>query len=306
MGAVWLGSLPDVLRAAGLQVEVWPNWETRSRSTGGYNAVWAIGVHHDAISTGTPLEQRCRAAWDSATNPNKPVGAVWLHTDGRIMVGAAGATNTQGRGGPYRTSKGTIPLDQGNLYMLSIEASNNGVGETWPLAQQIAYVKMCAALCKWLGLDPRTDVVAHFEYTSRKIDPAGPSMYAAGANKWDMTKFRSDVVQASIPTTPLPIQKAGQSVIIDLNPSNIQKWVAMELLGNELTHLVNGHHVAVLTRGNTPRVTLGTDQFSGETELEGILLSVKPTNASPFGPGRPSSNPALHAAWIAAQERKAQ
>lgn len=195
MGAVWLGSLPKVLAEAGLNVTTWPGWETRSRSSGGYDAVWGIGIHHDAAPAGTSLTTRCRYAWEQS--PTRPIGAVWLHTDGSVVVGAAGATNTQGKGGPYQTSKGVIPLNAGNRYILSIEASNNGVGEVWPEVQQQAYVKMCAALCEWLKLDPKRDVFAHFEWTSRKIDPAGPSRYAAGANKWNMDAFRNDVAGAS-------------------------------------------------------------------------------------------------------------
>jgi hypothetical protein len=185
-------------------VNTWPGWETRSRSSGGYDGVWGIGVHHDAIRTGVPLLTRCTNAWNTAAD--RPIGALWLHTDGLWMVGAAGATNTQGKGGPYRTSKGVIPLDQGNRYMLSIEASNNGVGEVWPEVMQDSYVRGCAALCKWLGLNPLTDVIAHFEWTTRKIDPAGPSRYAAGANKWNMPAFRSDVAKIGAPPPPPPTQ----------------------------------------------------------------------------------------------------
>lgn len=199
MGAVWFHSLPDVLRAAGLVVETHPGWEWRSRSTGGYNDIRAIGVHHDAIKTGTPLINRCSAAWDATWNPNRPVGAVWLHTDGVWRVGAAGATNTQGRGVELRTSKGVIPENQGNLYMLSIEASNNGVGEVWPEVQQKSYVAGVTALCKHLKLNPATDIFAHFESApGRKIDPAGPSRYASGTSSWNMDAFRRDVITAGI------------------------------------------------------------------------------------------------------------
>ena len=195
MGAVWLGSLPNVLRDAGLVVETWPGWETRSRSTGGYEQVRAIGVHHDAIATGTSLEARCRSAWDASWNRNRPVGALWLHTDGRWMVGAAGATNTQGRGGSVQTSKGLIPENRGNLYYLSIEASNNGVGEVWPTVQQDSYVRGCAALTDWLGLET-SDIHAHFEWApGRKIDPAGSSRWATGRSSWNMDAFRSEVAE---------------------------------------------------------------------------------------------------------------
>ncbi len=222
MGAVWLGSMPQVLRDAGLNVRTWPGWETRSRSSGGYDEVLAIGLHHDAIRAGTSTDARCLASWENAQY--RPVGAIVLGRDGEVVVGAAGATNTQGKGGPYPCSKGTIPLDSGNRYMLSIEAANDGVGEPWPQAQIDAYVKLCAALCDWLGLDPARDCLAHFEWTDpgesilsgskRKIDPAGPSKYAVPnavyQNMWDMPLFRSDVVSSGTPTPTPPEEEDMQ------------------------------------------------------------------------------------------------
>jgi hypothetical protein len=203
MGAIWLHQLPEVIESSGLNVMLWPGWETRSRSSGGYERVLAIGVHHDASPDGTSLEDRCAYAWEQSSD--RPIGALWLHTDGTVVVGAAGATNTQGKGGPYNCSKGTIPLDEGNKYMLSIEASNNGVGEVWPVVQQEAYALLCAVLCQELDLDPHIDVVAHFEWTTRKIDPAGNSRYAVGGNPWNMELFREDVSRTLTPEPPTPI-----------------------------------------------------------------------------------------------------
>lgn len=200
MGAHWLLGMPNWLQNAGLNVQLWPGWQTRSRSSGGYDDIRGIGIHHDAVRTGTSLNNRCSYAWNNSSI--RPIGALWLHTDGTVMVGAAGATNTQGRGGPYATSRGTIPLDAGNRYMVSIEASNNGVGEKWPAAQQEAYVVLCKTLVDRLGLQPR-DVVAHFEWTGRKIDPWGPSKYA-GNGKWNMSSFRADVQGTTTPPPTKP------------------------------------------------------------------------------------------------------
>lgn len=202
MGSVWLGSLPDVLRNAGLNVATWPGWETRSRSSGGYDSILGIQVHHTA-SSGIYPQSEMAYMWDNAQY--RPIGAIYLAPDGKVTVGAAGATNTSGRGGPMSTSRGTVPLNAGNRYLIAIEAANRGDGTPWPRAQQDAYVTMCAALAKaYLGgilLQPG-DCNAHFEWTSRKIDPAGQSDYASGGNKWNMTKFRADVVEAMTPTKP--------------------------------------------------------------------------------------------------------
>jgi hypothetical protein len=200
MGALWLWDLPAAL--AGVANVWWyDGWENRSRSSGGYDALYAVGVHHTASNTSPSNDMAYM--WRNAGD--KPIGAIYLARDGAITVGAAGATNTQGKGGPYTTSKGTIPLDSGNRYMLSIEAANNGTGERWPDAQLNAYIRLCAALASHYRLDPARDIVAHFEWTSRKVDPAGPDRYAAGAQSWNMPAFRDDTRRASHPDpTPEP------------------------------------------------------------------------------------------------------
>ena len=83
-------------------------------------------------------------------------------------------------------------------------------------------------------------------------------------------------------------------MILDLNPGT-DWWVAMVLDANSISHIVNGHHVSVLERGGVPRVTVN------ETELEGVLYSVKTLNASPFAEGMPSHNATLDGRWNAAR-----
>jgi N-acetylmuramoyl-L-alanine amidase len=189
IGSIWLHTLPDALEDLG-NVSFYSGWENRSRSSGGYNALMGIVVHHTASQTSTPND--CNYMWNNS--PDRPVGAIYLGRDGEIVVGAAGATNCAGKGGPYTTSKGTIPLDSGNSNTISIEAGNNGTGEAWPAAQQDAYVALVAALCDYYDFDPLRDVLSHFEWApDRKVDPAGNSRYATGSNKWNMNQFRADV-----------------------------------------------------------------------------------------------------------------
>lgn len=194
MGGTWLLDLPDVVDAAGLEVRCWDGWETRARSSGGYDALYAVFGHHTASSADP--DDDAAYMWDNAED--RPIGAVLLERDGRVTVGAAGATNTQGKGGPWTLSRGTIPVDKGNAYGIAVEAANNGTGEAWPIAQQEAYVTLVAALCAAYDLDPRRDVLAHFEWCEpscpgRKSDPAGPSAWATGAASWDMDAFRGAV-----------------------------------------------------------------------------------------------------------------
>jgi LysM repeat protein len=214
---IWLLDLPDACRSGGLTVTTFDGWETRSRSSGGYDDLLGIGYHHDASSAGSNDDNTDAYGWLNASD--KPIGAMRLHRDGKLVVGAAGATNTMGKGGPLTCSKGTIPLDKGNQFMIAIEAANNGVGETWPKVQVDAYVNLVAALCKWYGLDPNRDIFGHFDYCapscpSRKIDPAGPAAApytdlkgTNSAGTWKLSAFRAHVAHSTHPPEPPPSGK---------------------------------------------------------------------------------------------------
>ncbi len=78
MGATWLFDLPQVLRDAGLDVDEYPGWESRSRSTGGYDALLAIQVHHTASNT-TPTNDM---AYMWQYSGDRPIGAIFLARDG--------------------------------------------------------------------------------------------------------------------------------------------------------------------------------------------------------------------------------
>lgn len=192
MGSIWLYDLPDVVDAAGLEVRVWHGWETRARSSGGLDGLWAVFCHHTASTTDPDSD--CAWEWDYADD--RPIGNMHLDRDGRVTIGAAGAANTQGKGGPWQTSSGTIPLDKGNCYGIAIEAANAGTGEPWPAAQTSAYVELVAALADWYGLDVTRDCFSHALWcepscAGRKIDPAGPSPWAQGSATWDWDAFRA-------------------------------------------------------------------------------------------------------------------
>jgi len=199
MGAIWLLSLPDVLRAAGLKVVEYPGWELRARSSGGYDDIVAVQVHHTASKT-TPANDQAYI-WENADS--EPIGACYLGRDGVWTVGCAGATNTSGSGGPL----GAIPVDAANRYVISIEAANDGVGEPWPFVQLDSYLRGVGALCTAYGLGTHhPDVHGHMEWTSRKVDPAGPSPWATGANSWDMDLFRADIPHDDEEDGMLPIK----------------------------------------------------------------------------------------------------
>ena len=203
MGNIWLGDLPTIL--GGLGAEFYSGWETRSRSSGGYDGLVGIAIHHTASNTSA--ESDMHYMWSSASD--RPIGAIYLGRDGRIVVGCAGATNTQGKGGPLNTSRGTVPKDQGNQYLLAIEAANAGTGEPWPDVQQDRYVALVRALCDGYAFT-HLDVFGHYDYCApscpgRKIDPAGPSRFGSvnSSGTWDINVFR-DAVLGGEPTPQPP------------------------------------------------------------------------------------------------------
>lgn len=213
MGRIWLHETPKYLHKFGVKYNLYPGWETRSRSSGGYESVMAIGIHHTASSATATPQSEMNWMWNSA--PDRPIGNFLVDRTGTVHLGAAGAANTQGRGGPIRTSKGIISKDRGNLYFISIEASNSGRGQEWPHAQMEAYVKLCAALCDQFGLNPRTDIISHWEWVlpsqpNRKVDPTGPTPSMpeigglSGNNRWNDDAFRARVVKELEAIQPAP------------------------------------------------------------------------------------------------------
>lgn len=188
MGNHWLSWAPDYLRAEGLNVRTWSGWETRSRSSGGLDAILGIVIHH-TVST-TTLDNDARYCWEAATD--RPIGNWLLDRSGTWLMGVAGASNTNGKGGPRVVSQGVIPLDDSNRNCPAVEACNNGIGEPWPDVQLDSYVRGVAAIIK--GVNAETpfrlvagDVHAHSEWApTRKTDPAGPCRFAPSGGTWHL------------------------------------------------------------------------------------------------------------------------
>jgi hypothetical protein len=241
---VRLDALPDYLTQWKVPFALYPGYRERSRSSGDFAELMAVGVHHTASST-TPERD---LGWMYLNSPDRPIGNGLLDRTGKFTLGAVRATNTQGKGGPYLTSRGVIPLNAGNSRMFSIEAANNGTGEPWPAAQMDTYVKLCACLVECISeTTPGRalqvgDIVAHFEWApGRKFDPAGNSPYAAGAALWDMDKFRRDVyVALNPPTTPTTPITGDDDVTVCVNRDgeyHLTDWVCRSPIvypGNDL------------------------------------------------------------------------
>jgi N-acetylmuramoyl-L-alanine amidase len=187
MGSRYLSDLADVVLDAGLSIVEQDGWETRARSSGGYDSgrPAVVMVHHTA-SNAAPADD---AHYMSYGSDDRPIANLMLARDGTVWILAAGATNCNGKGGPI----GTVPQDSMNTYAIAVEGCNDGIGEPWPTVQQDAYLTLVGALCRHYGID---EVYSHAEWApTRKIDPAGPSRWPPinSSGTWDMDAFRADL-----------------------------------------------------------------------------------------------------------------
>jgi hypothetical protein len=217
MGNIWALKLPSYLDKWKVRTLYEPGWERRSRASGGFDGVWGVGIHHTASHATVAADKNYM--WYKSSS--RPMGNCLLCRDGSVLIGCAGASNTQGAGGPYATSRGIIPKDSGNRYMYSIEAANDGIGEMWTPEMQDSYPKLCVAIMDWASNETYGpplnfgDIIAHFQWApGRKFDPAGPSKWAPNPtggvpnNLWNMDAFRGtcfEVFTGSQPTPPQPI-----------------------------------------------------------------------------------------------------
>jgi hypothetical protein len=165
-----LTDLADVLRAAGLTVVEMSGWPTRARSSGGYDgAPWAVYWHHTASSGDGASD----ADYCTFRSPDAPVCNVVVGRDAVVYVCAAGATNTNGKGGPYPLADGrVVPLDGANSRVIGVELSNTGTGQSFPAGQIDAAFAVSTACAAAYGFDP-ANVCTHQTWApTRKIDPA--------------------------------------------------------------------------------------------------------------------------------------
>jgi N-acetylmuramoyl-L-alanine amidase len=208
MSGRYLTDLADICRAAGLDVVEVDGWQTRARSSGGYadGRPWCVMWHHTASST-SPAND---VSYIVTGSPDAPLANLYLSRDPTVYVCAAGATNTNGKGGPLPVSRGTVPADSMNTYAIGIEAQNDGTGQPWPQQQIDAYFTLSDALTDGYGL-AADDVASHNVWApDRKIDPAtanavqGPwqpgSINSSGT--WSVGDLRGECRRRSSTTPP--------------------------------------------------------------------------------------------------------
>lgn len=199
-----LTDLDKVLRHAGVPVVEVAGWRDRGR--GGDGGQYLAGrpthviVHHTAGSAGASASSEVNYMVNVADA--KPIANLYVARDGdkggsaAAWIMAAGPTNTNG--------KGTAAAAWLNRHAVGIEIGNNGVGEAYGPKQQQTVVDTVAALCRAYSI-PVEQVRAHFEYTSRKIDPTGPSQWSPNGGKWNMDEFRSSVFQRIVEIGHRPV-----------------------------------------------------------------------------------------------------
>lgn len=174
---IFLTELADVLRRAGLTVIEVPGWKTRGYAGWGFYGN-PRGVLHHHTATGS-------ARWAGVGSPTLnlltngrsdlagPLCNLAFGRGGEVYVVAAGWANHAGVGGP----QGLVPRDQGNGWMIGIEAESSGVAPVdWTPDQYRVWPYLAAALERQYLLDQQPiDRVqaAHYEWSSMgKIDPA--------------------------------------------------------------------------------------------------------------------------------------
>lgn len=173
MSGTYLTQLAQWLREAGLRVTEVSGWQTRARGSGGFTGGRPNGVmwHHTASPP----------SWDGAKDANycatgdsdAPLSNLYIDRTGLVWVLAAGATNTNGKGGALTGwSCGTIPQDSMNTNACGIEFGNDGVGGPWPQVQiDAGFIASNTVNLRCGNL--ASDVCTHQRWApTRKIDPA--------------------------------------------------------------------------------------------------------------------------------------
>lgn len=281
MGSRYLTDLATVVRDAGLVVQEEGGWQSRSRSSGGYDGGYPnhVMVHHTA--SGASSDGQPDVNYMCYSSENRPVANLYLARSGKVWIMAAGATNTNGSGRCPHC--GTT--DNMNTRAIGIEAGNNGTGEPWPSAQQDAYITLCKVLCDHYGIANEA-VQYHATYApGRKIDPAGPSRWASSGT-WPLDPFQADVAAGG---GSAPIPGGNDEVLVLFRVTDAAK--------SGVHYRTNGVHYTVISDGDDEAALqlfmtkLGIPLTSVQTctkaqvGFAGIYLDI--------GSGQPRANPYL-------------
>ena len=193
MGNAILGPCLDHVaeraQAAGLRVVKVDGWRTRtkppkSKANGGKFQPIGVIDHHTAPPVPGNLEKLSKACNISIRHPDGAVcllNSGWAYDSGwgdRFVLAAVKAdaplprpTDTYKTLDPDPIPGGMNPGVLGNPFFIDIEVQH--LGDKSPLLEVMerALVVTNAALCEFMGWNPKTRVIGHREWTKRKIDP---------------------------------------------------------------------------------------------------------------------------------------
>jgi hypothetical protein len=179
--------LPDVLKAAGLNVQAVDGWQTRGH--GDFGKPMGVLCHHtcgpkDGDIRDLSVLVQGRTGANALAGPLCNVG---LARSGTLWMVAAGKAWHAGAGN-------WLGCTDGNAHLIGIEAENTGLSDAhgapldpWPAVQLDAYVRAIAAILKHIGA-AESWCAGHKEYAlpaGRKDDP-----------NFDMVAFRAKVKAA--------------------------------------------------------------------------------------------------------------
>jgi hypothetical protein len=204
-----LDRLATALRADGVSVNILSGAQGRSArmfSSVGYSGhgCQAMVQHHTASSGDNPSGDINYILQGKGTG--YVISNAYTARSGVVTLIASGPTYTEGSGGPY----GIIPENTANRVCFSNEIGNPGTGRAYTDVQARAAMYLAYHVCtiaadvwNWPD-DPygKYRLFSHFEWTTRKIDPWGPSPWS-GNSKWNMDAHRADV-KACAPAAPDP------------------------------------------------------------------------------------------------------
>jgi len=183
--------LPEVLKAAGLKVEVQPGWETRG--LGDMGIVRGVMCHHTA-GPATGNMPCLGVITNGRPDLRGPLSQLGLGRDGTYYVIAAGKAQHAGKGKWQGVTTG-------NTSFIGIEAENRGIpADPWPEVQMDAYRRGVAAILGKIGVGAIM-CCGHKEYAlplGRKSDPS-----------FDMVDFRAKVAVLLTGVAPAPSPDVG-------------------------------------------------------------------------------------------------
>lgn len=160
---MWLTDLSHAVQASGLVVHEVSGWQTRG--DGAMDDVRGIVEHHTAgPKTGNMPSLDVLIHGRPGIPP--PLCNLGYARDASVYVVAAGKANHAGVGSGYG-----LPTDMANEHMIGIEAESTGLGD-WTSAQLAGWPRLNRSLMATYHF-PASMIIAHFEWTPRKIDPHG-------------------------------------------------------------------------------------------------------------------------------------